>query len=140
MEPKVRDVECWFDVLKKYGINVAGYRLARDAADAVRCARELGYPVVVKALSPDVLHKTEYGAVKLNIHTDDDVKLACKAIEQNMERFGKRLTGYLVQKQISKGVELIVGGKRDPQFGQWPGAGAYSRRGHGLCAGAWHQR
>lgn len=118
MEPRVGNVECWFDVLKKYGINVAGYRLARDAADAVRCARELGYPVVVKALSPDVLHKTEYGAVKLNIHTDDDVKLACKAIEQNMERFGKRLTGYLIQKQISKGVELIVGGKRDPQFGQ----------------------
>ena len=108
----------WFNVLGRHGISVMPHMIAKGEDDCARCAGKLGYPVVIKVISPDVIHKTEFGGVKLNIHNECDARLAVRAIRENMRKFRKHVDGFLVQKQAGKGVELIVGGSRDDQFGQ----------------------
>jgi acyl-CoA synthetase (NDP forming) len=96
-------------VLASYGIKSAPERQAKNADEAVKAAAELGYPVVLKA-DGDIEHKTEAGAVKLNLQNADDVRAACKAMTAAKN-------GFLVQSMIKGGVELVVGVKRDPQCG-----------------------
>jgi acyl-CoA synthetase (NDP forming) len=96
-------------VLASYGVKSASERQARNADEAVRAARELGYPVVLKA-DGDIEHKTEAGAVKLNLRDEAELRAACAA----MTAAGN---GFLVQAMVTGGVELVVGVKRDAQCG-----------------------
>ena len=95
--------------LGKYGIQAAPERQAKSADEAVRAARELGYPVVLKA-DGEIEHKTEAGAVKLDLRDEASVRAACAAMTAAKN-------GFLVQSMIKGGVELVVGIKRDPQCG-----------------------
>jgi succinyl-CoA synthetase beta subunit len=102
-------------VLAAYGIPIVAEALVRDAAEAVAAAKQLGYPVVVKACSPALMHKSDRGLVKLNL--DDD---ACveHAVAEIAEAVGDTpLDGYLVQRMVSGRREIIVGGIRDKLFG-----------------------
>jgi acetate---CoA ligase (ADP-forming) len=96
-------------VLGRYGIQSAPERHAKNADDAVAAAAELGYPVVLKA-DGDIEHKTEVGAVKLDLRDEKAVRAACAAMTAAKD-------GFLVQSMIKGGVELVVGVKRDPQCG-----------------------
>jgi acyl-CoA synthetase (NDP forming) len=96
-------------VLGNYGIRSAPERQARNADEAVAAAKELGYPVVLKA-DGDIEHKTEAGAVKLNLKSAEEVRAACAAMQAARD-------GFLVQSMITGGVELVVGVKRDAQVG-----------------------
>jgi acyl-CoA synthetase (NDP forming) len=96
-------------VLAKYGIRSAPERQAKNADEAVRAAKELGYPVVLKA-DGDIEHKTEAGAVKLNLRDEAELRAACAAMTSAKN-------GFLVQSMVTGGVELVVGVKRDPQCG-----------------------
>ncbi len=106
-------------VLSAYGISVAPARLGRDAEDAARAATEIGYPVVVKIVSPQILHKTEVGGVRTGIGTAVEVKQACVEMLDSVSRLAPNATidGLLVQRMISGGRETIVGVSRDPLFG-----------------------
>jgi len=95
--------------LARYAIASAPERLAKNADEAVKAAKELGYPVVLKA-DGDIEHKTEAGAVKLDLKSADEVRAACAAMTAAKE-------GFLVQAMVRGGVELVVGVKRDPQCG-----------------------
>lgn len=95
--------------LGQYGIRSAPERQAKNADEAVAAAKELGYPVVLKA-DGDIEHKTEAGAVKLNLRSADEVRAACGAMTAARQ-------GFLVQSMVTGGVELVVGIKRDPQVG-----------------------
>jgi acyl-CoA synthetase (NDP forming) len=95
--------------LAQYGIQSAPEHQARNADEAVRAAQELGYPVVLKA-DGDIEHKTEAGAVKLNLRDEAELRAACAAMTAAK-------SGFLVQRMITGGVELVVGVKRDPQVG-----------------------
>ncbi len=112
-------------LLRHYQIPAAPSLLTLEAAAAADFAREAGYPVVLKIISPDWLHKSDLGGVRLNL-TNQDQLIA--AFQEMLELFDTRtpegsLEGILVQKQV-KGTELLLGLKRDPQFGPVLVAGA----------------
>lgn len=96
-------------ILGKYGIRSAPERQARNADEAARAAKELGYPVVLKA-DGDIEHKTEAGAVKLDLRDEAALRAACASMTAAKN-------GFLVQSMMKGGVELVVGIKRDPQCG-----------------------
>ena len=106
-------------VLTAYGIATAPARLARDPEDAARAAAEVGYPVAVKIVSPQIIHKTEVGGVRTGIGTATELKQACVEMLDNVTRRVPEATieGLLVQRMISGGRETIVGVSRDPVFG-----------------------
>ncbi|GAA0572619.1 acetate--CoA ligase family protein [Craurococcus roseus] len=101
------------------GLPVVEERRAATAEAAAEAAAALGFPVVLKLDSPDIAHKTEVGGVKLNLADADAVRGAFDAIAASARRHapGARVDGVLVQRMARKGVELILGCKRDPQFG-----------------------
>jgi acetate---CoA ligase (ADP-forming) subunit beta len=106
-------------LLAEAGITVSDTHLATGAAEAAALAGRAGFPVVLKIVSPDIIHKSDVGGVCLNIHNEAEVSLA---YERLMAAVGKaepeaRLPGVSVQKQVDGGVELLVGMFRDAQFG-----------------------
>jgi acetate---CoA ligase (ADP-forming) len=107
------------DVLSAYGIAAAPARLAHDAEDAARAAAEIGYPVAVKIVSPQIIHKTEVGGVRTGIGTTIELKQACVEMLDSVSRQAPSATidGLLVQRMISGGRETIVGVSRDAVFG-----------------------
>jgi acetyl coenzyme A synthetase (ADP forming)-like protein len=106
-------------VLGAYGIATVEHRVAADEDEAVAAAEGLGFPVVVKALSPDVVHKTELGAVRLDLRTADDVRAAVREIGDALREAGAHhdLRGWLVERFLARGRETIVGVSSDPSFG-----------------------
>jgi acetyl-CoA synthetase (ADP-forming) len=106
-------------ILTHYGISVVKAELATDVDQAVRLARRIGWPVVLKVVSPQIIHKTDVGGVELDLRDETDVRRAWERIARTV---GERvptasIEGMLVQ-QMVEGYEVIVGGKLDPQFGQ----------------------
>jgi acyl-CoA synthetase (NDP forming) len=106
-------------LLAAYGMPVAPERIAADAAQAVAAARAIGYPVVLKALSAQLTHKSDAGAVRLGLADDEAVRAAFAEIARNVERHrpGTRLDGMLVCRQVSRGLELVLGVQNDPEMG-----------------------
>lgn len=103
------------DLLAACGIPTPEARLATTAEEAAVAGRQVGFPVVLKLVSPDILHKTDVGGVLLNIA---DEEAARAGFETLVGRAGAaRITGVQVQKMITGGQEVIVGVKRDPTFG-----------------------
>jgi acetyltransferase len=108
------------DILALYQIPVMTTRIARNEADAVACAQEIGYPVVLKVHSETITHKTDVGGVKLNLANEDAVRVAYRAIESSVaEKVGRnQFLGVTVQPMMHlDGYELILGSSVDPQFG-----------------------
>ena len=108
-----------FEVLDCYGIPIAPFRIASTEEDVVEAARELGYPVVLKAVSQDIVHKTEAGAVKLDMRDEDSLRAAWKEIADALDSESPeaRDAGVLVQRMWTGGRETIVGMATEPQFG-----------------------
>ena len=109
------------DVLSAYGIPVVATRTAGDIDEARRVARDLGFPVALKILSPDISHKSDVGGVALDIDTVEELNLAAEAILARCRgrRPGARLSGFTVQRMIrsNRACELITGVTLDPTFG-----------------------
>jgi acetyltransferase len=107
------------EVLEAYGFPIPKSRLAKTPEEAIEIAEEIGYPVVLKIASPDILHKTDVGGVKLNLRSPDDVRDAFDLIVYRAGRYvpGARIWGCLVQQMVLGGREVLVGMSRDPQFG-----------------------
>ena len=105
--------------LAPYGIPCVEERLATNRDGAIAAAVALGFPVVLKALSPDLLHKSEAGVIHLNLRSAVEVGTAYDAILVRIARQSPtpRLDAVLVQKMVPQGVEVIVGGRVDPLFG-----------------------
>ena len=105
-------------ILGAVGIRFCREGWAGSAEEAVEVAKGLGFPVVVKAMREDLLHKSEAGAVKLELHDSGDVIEACRDLRV---RLGP--VQFLIQEQVRPGVELLIGGRRDPTFGPVVGVG-----------------
>jgi acetyl coenzyme A synthetase (ADP forming)-like protein len=105
-------------VLETYGIQLAECSLAKNAEEAVRLAADIGYPVVMKIVSPDIIHKTEFGGVKVALNTAEAVRDSYTEILENVRQHEPeaRITGVMVQ-AMARGQEVILGLKRDFQFG-----------------------
>ncbi len=108
------------EVLIHYGIPVAKAEMIRSYEDASKAGERVGYPLVLKAISPQIIHKTEAGAVILNVRNDKELKLAYSQLLRNVKtkRPDASLDGILVQQMLTGGYEVIVGGKYDQTFGQ----------------------
>ncbi|MDF2115450.1 acetate--CoA ligase family protein [Roseiarcaceae bacterium H3SJ34-1] len=105
--------------LKAAGIRIPDGDLARTADEAVAVAARIGYPVVMKAQAAKLAHKTEAGGVLLNIADEAGVRKAWTTLHENVGRYqaGLKLDGVLVEKMSSKGLELVVGARRDAAWG-----------------------
>jgi acetyl coenzyme A synthetase (ADP forming)-like protein len=106
-------------ILEAYGIPVPSSRLAQTPDEAVAFAQEIGYPVAMKIASPDILHKTDIGGVRLNIENDEEVRDAFDLLVYRSTRYmaEAEIWGCLVQDMVTGGREVILGMNRDPQFG-----------------------
>jgi acyl-CoA synthetase (NDP forming) len=105
-------------LLAEAGIAAAPERACADMEQAVAAAREFGFPVVLKILSPDILHKSEIGGVLLDIADEAGVRAGFATLMQRGAAVaGARLEGVLVARQLKGGVECILGIHRDPVFG-----------------------
>jgi acetyltransferase len=107
------------DVARAFGIPAPPCVLAESAEDAVKHAEKMGYPVVMKIVSPDILHKTDIGGVVLNITKPEQVKQAFADIMAKSRKAhpDAKIYGVSVDKMVQKGREMIIGMSRDPQFG-----------------------
>lgn len=115
---KVITEEISKSVLKKYGVKVPGYALVNSTKEATKAAKRLGYPLVMKVVSPQILHKTDVGGVKVGLQNEKDVKKAFNDMYKRLsKKKGVQLKGILLEKMVPQGVELIVGLQNDPQFG-----------------------
>lgn len=106
-------------ILEAYDIPVTREILAANVADAVRAAADIGYPVALKIMSPDLLHKTDAGGVALNIFDPAGVEKAYQEIVEKASLYKPEalIEGVLVQEMLKPGLEIIVGIKKDPVFG-----------------------
>ncbi len=106
-------------VLKEAGVNVVDSLLAKSKDDAQRIADELGYPVVLKIVSPDIVHKSDIGGVKLGLADRDAVAAAYEEVISAAKKAspGANVHGVSVQPMAKGGLEIIVGMTKDPQFG-----------------------
>jgi acyl-CoA synthetase (NDP forming) len=106
-------------VLDEAGIQTSGARLATTPDEAVQAADALGYPVVLKVVSPDVTHKSDAGGVRLSLDSPEAVRQAFAAIVESVKRAepDARIEGVSVQRMAAPGIEVIVGLSKDPQFG-----------------------
>ena len=107
------------DVMAAYGIRIPQSKVAKHADEAVRIAEEIGYPVVMKIASPDILHKSDIGGIKVGLNSATDVRDAFDLIVYRATRYMPDATiwGVQVQEMIMGGKEIIIGVNRDPQFG-----------------------
>lgn len=108
------------EVAMAYGLRLPENELAASADEAVEFANKIGYPVVLKIASPDILHKTDVGGVKVGLENATDVRDAFDLIMYRAQRYvpDARIWGCLVQEMVPMdGVEVLVGMNRDPQFG-----------------------
>lgn len=106
-------------VLEAYGIAVPAEVLASDPDSAARAATRIGFPVVAKIVSADIMHKTEAGGVKLSLRNEDEVRDAAAAILASALAYAPlaAIDGISIQQMLPPGVELVVGIKQDLQFG-----------------------
>ncbi|MHA1959395.1 MAG: acetate--CoA ligase alpha subunit [Candidatus Thorarchaeota archaeon] len=106
-------------VAEAYGIPVARIRLATSSEEAKNLANYLGYPIVMKISSPDIIHKTDIGGIRLGLETEEEVEAAFLEILSNARTHAPRavIYGVDVQEMVEKGKELIIGCSRDIQFG-----------------------
>ena len=102
-------------LLEDIGIATTGFAVAQTPEDAVRISDQIGYPVVLKIVSEDVVHKSDSGGVKLNLHTADEVRAAC--CDMLVTFSDVTIRGISVQKMAMPGTEVILGVTRDPIFG-----------------------
>ncbi len=107
------------EILALYGIPVTREKLAKSPEEAVQAARSIGYPVVLKVESPQVVHKTEAGGVKLGLDFDPAVMEGFENITRSVEQYDPhaQIRGILVQEMVRGGVEVFAGVSRDPAFG-----------------------
>lgn len=107
------------EFLQEKGLPVPPAGLARSAEEAVACADKLGYPVVLKIVSPQIIHKTDAGGVKINLSNSEEVRHAYDEIMAKAQEYDPeaRIVGALVTPLAKAGTEVIIGMTKDPNFG-----------------------
>jgi acyl-CoA synthetase (NDP forming) len=106
-------------VCMEYGIPVTEFKLVKSEGEAVQFAGKIGYPIVLKIVSPDIIHKSDVGGVITNLKDAKDVRNSYKQILRNVKKLKvkAKIVGLLVQEMAPSSTEVIVGATKDPQFG-----------------------
>lgn len=113
LEPEAKSV------CTKYDIPVTRFYVAKNETEAVKFAEAIGFPVVLKVVSPDIIHKSDVGGVVVGLKTADEVQSAYQQIMCNVKKHkaDAKIVGVLVQEMAPPSTEVIVGAVKDPQFG-----------------------
>lgn len=106
-------------IMQIYKIPVTRFEVAETVDAAVKAAEKIGYPVVLKILSPDVIHKSDIAGVLINLKNADEVRSGFQTIITNVKKYkaNARIRGIFVEEFAPKGIEVIIGALKDPQFG-----------------------
>jgi len=107
-------------ICAEYGIPITKFKVVPNEKEAAKYANEIGYPVVLKIVSPDIIHKSDAGGVMVNLKTPAEVLSAYNKILENVKKYNPnaKIMGVLVQEMAPPSTEVIVGAIKDPQFGQ----------------------
>jgi acetyl-CoA synthetase (ADP-forming) len=107
-------------ICREYQIPVTMFKLAENAEEAAEFAGQIGFPVVLKIVSPDIIHKSDAGGVMVNLKNAAEVTSAYGKILENAKKYDStaEIVGVLVQEMAPQSTEVIVGAIKDPQFGQ----------------------
>ncbi|MFB6491300.1 MAG: acetate--CoA ligase family protein [Thermoproteus sp. AZ2] len=108
-----------FELLRAYSIPTPDYGIARDEGEARSIAEKIGYPVAVKVVSRQIVHKTDVGGVALGISSPQELERACAAIKASVKAKAPYadIEGFLIQRMVPAGLELIIGAVYDDIFG-----------------------
>lgn len=111
--------EAGFEILEAYGNNTAGWRFVQDQSELKQAAAELTFPLSLKISSPDIVHKSDMGGIRLNILNPDGlIDSYQKVLSDVKSRMpAARISGMLVQEMVPRGKEVMIGAKKDPEFG-----------------------
>jgi acyl-CoA synthetase (NDP forming) len=107
-------------VCMDYSIPVTAFKLAKNEDEAAKFAEQIGFPVVLKIVSPNIIHKSDAGGVIVNLNSTIEVRSACGKILKNVKKYNSaaKIVGVLVQEMAPQSTEVIVGAIKDSQFGQ----------------------
>jgi len=107
------------EVFRAYGLPVTQIKLAKTEEEAVKFSKEIGFPIVMKIVSPDILHKSDAGGVKVNIKNEQEIRSAFNEIMKNAKAFkaDADIHGVVIQEMAPWGTEVILGSVNDPTFG-----------------------
>jgi len=122
--PGWMDPDAVGELLALHGVAQAPARVVHSVSAGVAAGRELGWPVALKAVAPDLVHKRGAGAVATSLHSPAELRRAAKAMRASVAAAGFQLSGFLVQPMIADGVELLVGMVQDANFGPVIACGA----------------
>ncbi|MDO8142165.1 MAG: acetate--CoA ligase family protein [Candidatus Brocadiales bacterium] len=113
LEPEAKEL------IEDFGITTTRHAVTSSVKEAILTATSIGYPVVLKIVSPDISHKTDVGGVEVGIRDDAGVKIAYEETMKNVKKKmpDARIDGILIEEMATPSTEVIVGGLRDPQFG-----------------------
>ncbi|HPP77166.1 acetate--CoA ligase family protein [Methanospirillum sp.] len=120
MEKKLLPEYEAYQILREHGIPVPEFFFAPSHEDAVKAAEKLGYPVVIKIVSPQVIHKSDAGGVALNLSCPDAVRDALIQMDSKVQNtvLDAEISGYMVVQEAPPGTEFLIGGRIDPSFGK----------------------
>jgi acetyl coenzyme A synthetase (ADP forming)-like protein len=109
-----------YDLLKGYGVPVPSYRIVMTPHDAADAAETIGFPVVMKIISPQIVHKSDAGGVVVGVGSREAAVAAFEKIITGAKKYNNdaEIKGIIVEQQAEPGLELIIGGKTDPAFGK----------------------
>ncbi len=107
------------ELLKEYGISVPDFKLIKSEDEITGLAKEINFPIAMKIVSPDIIHKSDAGGVKIGLKDEKEAKLTYQEIIHNIKNYNKkaRIEGVIVYPVIPKEVEVIVGMIKDSHFG-----------------------
>ena len=107
------------ELLREYGIPVPDFKLIKSKEEISGIGESIGYPLVMKIVSPDIIHKSDAGGVKLNIKDEKEAKLAYQEIISKAKTYNKeaQIFGVITYSMIPKATEIIIGMMQDPHFG-----------------------
>ena len=107
------------ELLKEYGIPVPDFKLIKSEDEIAGLDKEINFPIVMKIVSPDIIHKTDAGGVKVGIKTETEARLAYQEIIFKTKKCNKnaKISGVIAYAMVPQGTEIIIGMMKDPHFG-----------------------
>ena len=107
------------ELLREYGISVPDFRLIENEDEVSKITSEISFPLVMKIVSPDIIHKSDAGGVKVGVKTEKEARLAYKEIMLKATKYNKKakISGVIAYTMVPQGTEVIIGMMKDPHFG-----------------------
>ena len=107
------------ELLKEYGIPIPDFKLIKSEDEIARLAKEINFPIVMKIVSPDIIHKTDAGGVKVGVKDEEEARMIYQEIISKAIKYNKKasISGVIAYTMVPQGTEIIIGMMKDPHFG-----------------------